>query len=289
MSEFTAADISAQMQRVLDRHGHSFHYSVLKEIENLNRAGKSNWYLIGAELPVTVKNQIMHVDFVLKHDKVPIYIIGECKRADPAKANWSFVPAPFTLKRSLHPYTYFDCIYKEANKYLRHACKASVHGLENNKPMHIGFELKTGQTGDGTGVEKSPINSAVTQALRGSSGYINQLFGFKEQHAAAIKSHSFVPAVFTTAKIWTADADISAASLTDGYLPKDTIESEQKNWLWFNHNRSRELMNSLTVRGDESAEDDLAKEFTRSVAIVGSSGIESFLAMDWMEWDYFSI
>jgi len=45
----------------------------------------------------------------------------------------------------------------------------------NEGAYHLGFELRTGETGDGKGQRSQAIYEAVTQVLRGTSGLINHL------------------------------------------------------------------------------------------------------------------
>jgi hypothetical protein len=48
-------------------------------------------------LPVSVGGKDTHVDFVLRTHEA--FLVAECKRANPALANWCFARAPYIARR----------------------------------------------------------------------------------------------------------------------------------------------------------------------------------------------
>ena len=150
---------------------------------------------------------------------------------------------------------------------------------------HLGVELKTGTSGDGTSHGKSAINQSVTQVLRGSSGLINHLF--VNTHPAFQKKTvvRFIPAIFTTAQLWVTQADLGGAELATGDLPNKAVRPTKVGWIWYNHNRSPNLRHALEWNGSETElAEELKVEFARSIAIVSTDGIDNFLGRDMEEW-----
>jgi hypothetical protein len=277
--------ISQMLQKVLDANGHSFQYAVMRRAHELRESDKTMWLLEGAELPVTVNNKVIHVDFVFRHKKAPIYLIAECKRSDPSKANWCFVKAPYTFRDDRKTFAYFDLLKlpRAGTSHANYGCKIAdtTQGI-----YHLGYEIKTGADGDGTGNSRnSAINDAVTQAFRGSSGFINSLFyQNKIANLSINENYLFIPVVFTTAKIWSSESNLSDASLENGYLPKQSVEIQQNKWIWFNHNRSRELLHNVSYTPIADLYLKPNKEYMRSVAIVGTDGIDNFFETNMNDW-----
>ena len=89
-------------------------------------------------------------------------------------------------------------------------------GLELRKPRSV----KTKDEEKQQSSDRSAINVAVAQVLRGTSGLINHLLGnVLSASQLAGKKLTFLPVVFTTADLWVTDVDLSAADLTTGDLP----------------------------------------------------------------------
>ena len=80
----------------LNTHGFSFQYAVLKEAEVcFRREEVALGFRKSSRVSGTsVKETPTHTDFILKNNLEPFYIVGECKRANPALLNWCFVKAP---------------------------------------------------------------------------------------------------------------------------------------------------------------------------------------------------
>lgn len=276
-SDTAEADISRQLQEHLDKHGFSFQYSLLKKFEDLRKSDKTSWVLEGSEIPISSGGSVSHIDFVLRNRKSTIYLIGECKRADPARSHWCFANAPYTWRGSTRHQTQFDKIFNTPDDEENRALTSILVETDNIK--EIGFELKTRSQGDGVGSnEKSAINSAVSQVLRNSSGFINYLL--RKSNSRTVNDYFyFIPVIFTTAKIFITKADISSADLETGYLPKDSVKVEPRDWIWFNHNRSINLSHGIkhNIEDALSASSPYFFEFTRSVAIVSPAGVDSFM------------
>jgi hypothetical protein len=162
---------------------------------------------------------------------------------------------------------------------------------DSSRPYQLGLELRTGADPDKDSPGRNAINDATTQVLRASSGLINYVLNsgngtvLSDISPSAQQSQlalSFLPVIFTTAEIWTTEADISAADLRTGNL--ENVECEQKDWIWFNHNRSARLRHDLDWSPPKDLRDAIMAEFTRSVAVVTPKGIESFFKLNFTHW-----
>ncbi|MET0753010.1 MAG: hypothetical protein ABWZ66_06540, partial [Pyrinomonadaceae bacterium] len=135
-------EIASSLRNVLDKHGHSFHYALMRKADEMAIARQTEWRLYGTEIPVKVNGQVIHIDFVLKHKTAEVYLIAECKRAEPAKANWCFVKAPFTFPDGYSKDTYVDVVKKErTSSHVQYGCAVAY---TDRGIFQIGHELKTG-------------------------------------------------------------------------------------------------------------------------------------------------
>jgi len=173
----------------------------------------------------------------------------------------------------------FDKISKQEEKLISTAC----FGYTKRNICHLGFEIKTNNPGDGISPNGSAINQAVSQVLRGTSGLINHLF--LHRSFSIERAIGFIPVIFTTAQLFVTDADLGSANITTGELAKDKVQVEKVDWIWFNHNRSPDLRHDLGWGSSErDLSNELRREFSRSVAIVGVDGIDAFLGADLESW-----
>jgi hypothetical protein len=278
MPEPTAADI----RKVLSSHGHAFQYAVLRRAEELAQEQRSDWIFEAAEFPVGEASNTIHIDFVLANIRRSVYLVAECKRADPARAHWCFIKAPYTRRDPSDPEQVFEEVqYGPANiHWVRPRTKHAAPGS-----FHLGFELRSSEKGEG--VASGPaIKDATTQVMRGLNGLINQLHGGSPS-VSERGSCIFVPAIFTTAKLWVARGDISDADLASGQLPADWGELTAVPWLWYSHNQSPDLRHQVQAEGGASSSDlsqVLRAEYTRTIAIVGPDGIDAFLQAGIAAW-----
>lgn len=281
-------EISKRFKETLDKHGHTFHHSILRRVEELQRQDLTKWGLVGSEYPVENKGNNSHIDFVLKHFRGFTYLIAECKKADPARANWCFVKTPYNWRDERETYIQIDKIVdsKLQNGSISRKLTTTLAPTRRNI-MNLGVEVKTGQTGDGfPSPDKSPINAAISQVLRNTSGLLNTFynsdFSLKD---AGTNPFRFIPVVFTTAQIWVSNVDLGTGNINDGTLPNNDIEAENVDWIWFNYNRPNLLSPEIELsQNSKISLSDEYYQFLRTVAIVSPSGIDSFFKTDLNEW-----
>jgi hypothetical protein len=277
--------IAASVLKLLNSHGYSFQHAVIRLLDNLHSEGRSRWLIDGVEFPVSAGGHTTHIDFILKSRTGRTYIVVECKRADPAKAKWCFTRAPYTSRNPRPTEVIFEQFsFNELGLVTRRAMPAYA----NEGVYHLGFELRTGETGDSKGQRNQAINEAVTQVLRGTSGLINHLQETVSSHPATTQLIRFVPVIITTAQICVTEIDLGGADLRTGNLSPQAVQIDNPTSIWFTHNRSPALKPnapSTTARSDfNDFSAALRNEFARSVAIISTDGIEDFMSWNLEEW-----
>ena len=266
---------------MLNSHGHSFQYAVVQRLGQLHSEGKSRWFIDGVEFPVSVGGHTTHIDFILKSTTGQIYIVAECKRADPAKARWCFARAPYTRRDAVPTEIIFEQFICDDRGLVT---RRAVPAIAGSRVYHLGFELKTAETGDGISQRSQAINDAVTQVLRGTSGLINHLQDSAPNQPDTFRSIGFVPLIITTAEIYVTNANLGEANLRTGNLSPQSVKTEKSSAIWFTHHRSPALKpnaRSTTAYSDFNQFSlALRNEFARSVAIITTDGIEEFVLRD---------
>lgn len=275
-------EVSSGLRKILNTHGYGFQYAILSEAKRLFDERRSGWRFEAAEVPVVTRGTTIHIDFLLRRgdEANQTYLIAECKRTDSARARWGFAQAPYTWRDARPRNVIFEQVSCEPpdNRILErtpYECECPM----NRRPYHHGFELRTSSRGEGTGQSTGAIMKAVTQALRGTSGWINHLFS----HRSFTKKTTFrfIPVIFTTAELWVTDAELSQAELTTGTLPLGAVTAAQVDYVWLTHNRSSDLRHDLAwERTNDDLFREMRREFARSIAIVSPGSIESFLTKE---------
>jgi hypothetical protein len=98
-------NVEAGFRKALDSHGYGFQYAVLNEARKCAERSASTWVFEVSEFPVRVTSGSTRIDFVLKQRGTRSYLVGECKRSNPALMNWCFARAPYVSRNSVtNPY-----------------------------------------------------------------------------------------------------------------------------------------------------------------------------------------
>ncbi len=271
-------------QRELNYHGYGFQFRVLKEARDLNKAYKSKWAFRVSEFPVQVQGSATKIDFILFRQPNDFWradMICECKRANPATANWCFIRAPFVHRnysRSADPLVLESLVQSNTTTELRFFAKSDR--LVRNA-YHVALPVRTGRKGDSQPVKqaRSEIEDAASQVLKGTSGYVQTLsrnppLTEVEGQDAIVR---LLPVVFTTAKLFASNSDLSAADLETGDIDLQSGEFEQVSWLWYQYNVSPGIRHNISpVEREKKIEEYMIAEHVRSIAIVSSSGMEEF-------------
>jgi hypothetical protein len=282
----TSKDIVASgLEKLLNIHGYAFQFSVVERMHELRQKGKTLWDLEATEIPVSLRGSHTHVDFVgsrlydYNGNNDRFFLVAECKKADPATANWCFAQVPRHSQFDFGTYIQFDQVVVRRGDM---AHLVGISKMTTDRPiMGLGLEHKTGAKGDGIGsTDRSAINSAIAQVLRGASGYMNYLAngGRATRKFEEAQPYVFIPVIFTTANLFVTENDLSKADLSTGELSKGTTNAKPVDWIWFNYNRSLQLSSELPhISISESTGSKYFYDFTRTIAIVGATGVDNFL------------
>ena len=276
-------DAKAWFAAALNSSGYGFQYAVLRRANELFEARQSSWLFEVAEFPVSSEPREGRIDFVLRREtwqrfgaRSPFYLVGECKRANPALARWLFARAPYTRRNAIA-----DCTFVERSTFGPNGSYGSVgrpRFYSASAPYHVALEARTNVKGDPASSGRGAVEEAVTQALRGMNGLAQY---FAQHRDLCVPEANFVdllPVVFTTASIWTSEADLGASELETGNIVLEEGGVKQSPWIIYQYNQSRSFrLAEIASPASTWIGEALEADSTRSVAIVSAGGIESFL------------
>jgi hypothetical protein len=275
-------DLTQALSKLLDSHGYGFQYAVIATAQKLYKAGVfagSPWRRPIAEFPVEVRNSSYHIDLIFEHYRRPLFLVGECKRANPALRNWCFLRAPFKESNSLS-----DNVFAEALEWPKTGdpvCRVRPLFYSENV-YHLGIEVKSHERGDPGGKGRGAIEEAAGQAMRGMNGLM-QFFRQSRKANEARKSIQILPVIFTTAQLWATQADLAQSDLLTGRLDLSAFPLQEKKWVFLHYPQSPDLKHSLPIASNDLCNDiltdSLYTEFIRPIAIVTAGGIADFFCM----------
>jgi hypothetical protein len=270
----------------LNVHGHAFQYAVLKAAEGLFEKRRSPWVFEAAEFPVSNKGAPSHIDFILRNKHEQFYFVAECKRCDPALSHWCFIKAPYVSRgiSSGRERIVREIVFKKRESSVVQTGLQWITRIGDI--YHLPVELKSGDKGEGY-YGRGQIKDAITQVLRGFNGMIEFAVNammmenhrlFKENTMGTLYA-SFLPVVFTTAKLWVCDYDISAADLESGKVDLGGAKLEERKWLFYQYAQSPDLKHPYSaVEKESDISHILYIGYTRTIPIVSAAGISDFLS-----------
>jgi hypothetical protein len=271
-------------EAALNRQGHPFQYAVIRRAHQLKEERRSPWVFEASEFPVEVQGHHTRIDFILSRWGEAVggpfqFLVAECKRANPSLHDWLFARAPYVRRGGASRNILVERVRREGGDLT--ASLGHLDGSENI--YHVAVEVKGAAKGDASGTGRGAIEEAATQVIRGVNGLI-ECFSRNRRYLSENFPVSFIPAVFTTAKIWATDGDI-AADIATGHMALNPSEVAEKPSLWLQYHVSPGLRHTVErqVPKDEPfARTDLGSllelEYARAIAVVGSDGIDGFLA-----------
>ncbi|HVF58817.1 MAG TPA: hypothetical protein VNJ70_03270 [Thermoanaerobaculia bacterium] len=265
--------VEAGFRKALDRHGYGFQYAVLRHVQELRKQG-SPWYPVVAEFGVEAKGRDTRIDFVLHNNLPNIFLVCECKRANPAVANWCFAQADWPQK-DYYSGTSSASVVRRTSE--GHVLATRQGLLPTQNAYQVGLEVRTGDLGDTGGSGRGEIEDAATQVCRGLNGLMEFLRD-REDLLPRGKAAAFVPAVFTTASLWSSSVDLGTAEISTGRLTAENVKLDKSEWLWFDYPQSPGITHSIlhaSVRSELT--DAFYAEALRRIAIVSADGIRAFL------------
>lgn len=283
-NEINALDdaIRARFQAMLNQSGYGFQYRVLQSAVDMFNRKASDFGFEMAEVPVGAKPRDTRIDFVMRRfgrvlprGERALFLVAECKRANPAMANWCFVRAPFTRRGGLSNALVVDSIKRNDSAGF-YFLQARVVPLSAEIFYHIGIEVDSQSKGDPAGNARGQIENASTQVLSGLNGLVEFMYSNNDLIKAG-GGCEFLPVVFTTANLWTCSTRLQTADLSTGQVVVDASEFQRAKWLIYQYNQSPGLKHGLdeSVSGD-SISDKMEGRYSRSVAFVSADGLDEF-------------
>jgi hypothetical protein len=271
--------------KVLNSHGYGFQYSILKRNDDLLYRGGSRWTIVDDEIPVKVQDGETKIDFVLSlGSNIPIYMIAECKKVNPALSNWCFIKAPNAIRnRSKYEPLLLECIQQNDSGLL---FSSSHQGVSQDNHYHIPIELRSNENGEAHDSGHGAIENATAQVCRGLNGYV-EFLAKNRQIISGKKKTMLLPVIFTTAKVWVSDIDLSLTNLDNGKVDVNQIKLEKRSWVFYQYKQSPGIKH---VQEPSEHSEDIKKllelEYIRTIAIVTASGTEEFLRWSSFTDDY---
>lgn len=268
----TVKQSSERFEKSLAVHGFSFQYGVAEYFRRMEVNQEFNWRVAAIEFPVSVQGRDTRIDLILSRPNQQIMIVAECKRANPALADWCFARTDYPCPESLRDWVYLETIQR--NKTADFGFEAISDRVGRSEHIyHLGQEVRTHEQGDKSGHGRGAIEDAVSQVLRGMNGLVEE---FLSRHDIPFPDRlSLLPVVFTTADLWVTDTPLSDADPLSGELPLET-ELRKLEWLYYQYNQSKSLKHGLHVPAPPELKEILVADYTRTVAIVSASGMRRF-------------
>ncbi len=261
---------------VLNRHGYGFHYSVLRQAEAAYKAGRSKWGFEVAEFPVEVRGHGTRIDFILKHRDLNHLLVAECKRVNPALADWCFVRAPYVRVNPRDGRILAEHLVRGSDGRLVAGARPIGYSAD---AYHIALEMRTDAKGEATGASgRGAIEEAATQVLRGLNGLVE----FYVRNRSVLKGIDEViisPVIFTTANLWASDVDLSQAHSQTGDVDPASAGLLPKAYIMYQYNESPGIKHEYSpFPMPRDLGDILESEYVRTVHIVNARGVEGFLS-----------
>lgn len=283
------------LRAVLDIHGYGFQEAVKHRAIELASCGGTThwkWKFFNSELPVSLRGDHTHIDLILtawtrrRNRHSGYYLVGECKRVNPAKGYWCFVKTRKNWLPQPDGYLQFDHVLRFGKDQFISSTRSV---FASGDVYDLGFEIKTDVKGDPcASPDKSPINAAVAQVFRSVGGFIDYIGSTSSEPdlLEIDKGELIIPVIFTTAELFVSQVDLGTANLKDGRLPASKVDLERRPWIWFNVNRTANFRPSMRFSYDDVDEDRMPprfREFARTVVIVNGESLDDFLTHDWNE------
>jgi len=271
-------NVSNSFRKVLNRHGYAFQYSSVRIADELFSKGSFNrWIFQASEFPVEIarRNKGTRIDFILRSSRYPIYLLFECKRANPSIKNWCFAKAPYVRRNRTEEQFFVETI--KSNNGEVSSMGMILRSLNQNESFHIALEVKSSEKGDNDGKGTGEIEDAAGQVCYGLNGMVELFHNYPlvEQGKQVV----LVPIILTTANIWTSSVDLGAADINNGELITPQIQLDSKQWVYFQYHQSPGLKNSFSnnISGRNEIESILDREYIRTIPIVTANAISDFL------------
>lgn len=267
--------IAQEFRNLLNRHGFGFQYSSLREVEEISlEPSTSRWLFEAAEIPVQIGQKCTRVDFVLKSKNAPVYLIVECKRANPVVKHWCFTKAPYVRRNAPSEQLFVEHTRLFGSRMV--STGAILRSIDKDA-CHIALEVKSNEKGDCDGKGSGAIEEAASQVCLGLNGMV-ELFTNKPALFAKQSQAIFIPVIFTTAQIWISNVELQMSAIETGKLAEE-INIEARNYIYFQYHQSPGLKHTLKPPPAEhnNLSAWLASDAIRTIPVISAKGIKQFL------------
>ncbi len=256
----------------LNGEGYALQYAALSAAHNLFDSGNRTWAFVASEFPVLADHST-RVDFVLRNRREDLYLLCECKRANPALRNWCFARAPYVRRNRTDEYLFIEVLEHNGEKVTSAGERTNLQ----QDFFHIAVEVRSNEKGYEFGKGRGEIEKALSQVLRGLNGFASVL----AQRPNLVKGTQkrLLPVIVTTAHLWATSAKLEDSSLSDGTIVDDEVELTEVQSIWFQYVQSPSLRHNVPVRATREVplETILDRDFVRSVAFVKADYLSEFL------------
>lgn len=275
-------NFSRGVSAAIDSHGFAFQYAALRVAKAAFEADTSPWQFECSELPVEVAGKNTAIDFVLRDRGGTIFLLCECKRANPAFSRWVFLRAPFLARGEIGRYLHAEVVYPSPG-YPKLVARGLVGSSISDRAYDLGLVLRCRdrRTDEWTPGDRQDLVDAVTQLNVDVNGFVNHLssrFLSSTADQGPVKC-AVIPVLFTTADLFVSDVDLSTTDVLSGTIDPDSIQLRQIDWLYHQCHFSAALRHShIEPDGSKPVRFDLLRDFVRSVPVVSANAISPFLS-----------
>jgi hypothetical protein len=277
MNSSNEQQIAKSFVSMINRHGYAFQYSSIRIAEELFAEKNSRWIFQASEFPVdlSTRSKGTRIDFILRSEDCPLYLLFECKRANPALKNWCFVRAPYIRRNRTDEKFFVEAIISNSEGV---SSKGMIlRSIGKDEVYHIALEVKASESGDIDGKGHGTIEEAATQVCHGLNGLV-ELFHTQSLLKSG-QSAVLIPVIITTANIWVSAADLGNADIKSGELEQSQVEVKQKDWIYYQYHQSPGLKHSFRKPATRPSEipSILDREYIRTIPVVTAGAIADFL------------
>lgn len=267
-------DLTSQFATVLNKGGHPFQYMILDAVQQFARRHPSSWRYIVSEFPAESRGHSTRIDFVLKHAERPHYLVVECKRANPATANWCFARVPVGPTRRSDDHVLSEHITKVNGV----AFSSSHRGEPVPYAYHVGAEVRTDKKGDASGKNRGEIEAAASQVLLGTNGLV-QFFIDHPEALGEAQETVVSAAIFTTACLFTSDVNMLEGDVSTGEVRGPLSNLEPSDSLMYQYCLSPGIkyVQQPVLESDGDLRSIMEGDFVRTIGIASPSGVRDLL------------
>jgi hypothetical protein len=229
-------------------------------------------HLLAWEFPVEVKGRGTRIDIVMSGpDK--LLVVAECKRANPSHRDWCFAASPTLRNNDTNLNIVAEFMTRTVGKLYAQGMKFPMMQMP---VADVGIELKGKEPGDADPKSGTGIEDACSQVSQHLNGMVEFLSHGKHAHIAEQHCPGVIlPVVFTTARMWWSDVDISAASLATGML-ESAGSVQQVPYVCFQYPISPGIKHAATSRDALTSIRNAYAAYLRSIVFVNAAHAGDF-------------